>query len=130
MQLWSICLDQWCVLPVEEQMGFRTPMSVIVNITYLRSRQPVITASEYLRLHGQDPESESRSGFWPRQAYHTHPNIFETNKTKTPSLFVMGNHWYNPADMARVDYIPEAMKRRRGLERRPGPHNYDGSTEY
>ncbi|KAH9058101.1 hypothetical protein EDB87DRAFT_1627498 [Lactarius vividus] len=126
----AIGSDEWREMPIEKQMGFRIPISVIVNITHLRSRQPVITASEYLRLHGQDPESESSSGFWPRQSYHTHPNVFETNKTKTPSLFVIENHWYNPAGTVRVDHIPEEMKKRGGLERHPGPDNYDGSTEH
>ncbi len=123
-------LDVWGVLPVEQQIGFRIPISVMVNITHLRNRQPVITASEYLRLHGQNPESESSSGFWPRQSYHTHPNVFETNKTKTPSLFVIENDWYEPRGTIRVDYIPEAMKRRGKLKRHPGPDNYDDSTEY
>ena len=117
--------DRW-----GEQMGFRIPISVIVNMTHLRDRQPVITASEYLRLHDQNPESESSSGFWPRQSYHTQPNVFETNKTKTPSLFVIENHWYDPIGTNRVDYIPEAMRRRGDLDRHPGPDNYDGSTEY
>ncbi|KAH9173199.1 hypothetical protein EDB89DRAFT_2068949 [Lactarius sanguifluus] len=123
-------LDQWHVLPADQQIGFRIPISVIVNMTHLRNRQPVITASEYLRLHGQDPESESSSGFWPRQSYHTHPNIFETNKTKTPSLFVIENDWYEPRGSIRVNYIPEAMKRRGKLERHPGPDDYGGSTKY
>ncbi|KAH9021768.1 hypothetical protein EDB84DRAFT_1565207 [Lactarius hengduanensis] len=121
---------QWDGLPIEQQMGFRIPISVMVNITHLRSRQPVITASEYLRLHGQDPESESGSGYWPRQSYHTHPNVFETNKTKTPSLFVIENHWYNPINTTRVDYIPEAMKRRGKLERHSEPYHYSGSAEF
>jgi hypothetical protein len=115
--------DQW-----NEEMGFRIPISVIVNMTHLRSRQPVITTSEYLRLHGQNPEIESSSGFWLRQSYHTHPNIFEANKTKTPSLFVIENHWYGPAGTYRVDYISKAMKRRGSLGRHPGPG--DGNTEY
>ncbi|KAH9032232.1 hypothetical protein EDB85DRAFT_1890725 [Lactarius pseudohatsudake] len=81
------------------------PISVIVNMTHFRNRQPVITASEYLRLLGQ----ASRA----------------TNKTKTPSLFVIKNDWYEPRGSVRVDYIPEAMKRRGKLERHPGPGNYD-----
>ncbi|KAH9081639.1 hypothetical protein EDB83DRAFT_2539219 [Lactarius deliciosus] len=128
----SVCADyapmvgtEWRELPFEQQMAFRIPISLMVNITHLRNRQPVITVSEYLRLHGQSPESESTSGFWPRESYHTHPNVFETNKTKTPSLFVIENHWYDPAGTNRVDCIPEAMKRRGNLERHPGPDNYD-----
>ncbi|KAH9173184.1 hypothetical protein EDB89DRAFT_2095346 [Lactarius sanguifluus] len=126
----AIGSDEWREMPIEKQMGFRIPISAVVNITHLRSRQPVITASEYLRLHGQDPESESSSGFWPRESYHTHPNVFETNKTKTPSLFVIENHWYAPTGTVRVDYIPEEMKKRGGLERHPRPDNYDGSAEH
>ncbi|KAH9058115.1 hypothetical protein EDB87DRAFT_952861 [Lactarius vividus] len=126
----AIGSDEWREIPIEQQIGFRIPISVIVNITHLRNRQPVITASEYLRLHGQDPESESSSGFWPRQSYHTHSNVFETNKTKTPSLFVIENDWYEPRGTIRVDYIPEAMKRRGKLEHHPGLDNYDGSTQY
>jgi len=122
--------EEWRELPIEQQMGFRIPISAVVNITHLRNRQPVITASEYLRLHGQDPESESSSGYWFREWYHTHPNIFEANKTKTPSLFIIENHWYEPAGMTRVDYIPEAMKRRGNLDRQPGPDNLHGSAEY
>ncbi|KAH8991851.1 hypothetical protein EDB86DRAFT_2806423 [Lactarius hatsudake] len=121
---------QWYGLPIEQQMGFRIPISVMVNITHLRSRQPVITASEYLRLHGQDPESESSSGYWPRESYHTHPNVFEANKTKTPSLFVIENHWYNPINTTRVDYIPEAIKRRGKLERHSEPYHYSGGAEF
>ncbi|KAH8993725.1 hypothetical protein EDB92DRAFT_376405 [Lactarius akahatsu] len=121
---------QWDGLPIEQQMGFRIPISAMVNITHLRSRQPVITASEYLRLHGQDPESESGNGFWARQSYHTHPNVFETNKTKTPSLFVIENHWYSSINTIRVDYISEAMKRRGKLERHSEPYHYNGSAEY
>ena len=126
----AIGWEEWRELPIEQQMAFRIPISVMVNITHLRSRHPVITTSEYLRLHGQDPKVESSSGFWPREVYHSHSNVFETNKTKTPSLFIIENHWYDPAVINRVDYIPEAMKMRGDLERQPGPKNYDGSAEY
>lgn len=126
----AIGWDEWRDLPIEQQMAFRLPISYMVNITHLRGRHPVITVSEYLRLHGQVPESESSSGFWPREAYHIRPNVFETNKTKTPSLFIIENHWYDPTGTNRVDYIPEAMKRRGNLERLPGPENYDANDEY
>ncbi|KAI9439096.1 hypothetical protein H4582DRAFT_2142398 [Lactarius indigo] len=122
--------DEWREMPIEQQMGFRIPISAVVNITHLRSRHPVITASEYLRLHGQDPESESSSGFWPREEYQTHTNVFETNKTKTPSLFIIENHWYHSTSTIRVDFIPEEMKKRGMLEPLPGPDNYDGNVEH
>ena len=122
--------DEWRELPIEQQMGFRIPISAVVNMTNLRNRQPVITVSEYLRLHGQDPERESSNGSWFRERYHTHPNVFEANKTKTPSLFIIENDWYDPKGTTRVDYIPEAMKRRGNLDRQPGPDNDHGSAEY
>ena len=122
--------DEWRELPIEQQMGFRIPISAVVNMTNLRNRQPVITVSEYLRIHGQDPERESSNGSWFRERYHTRPNVFEADKTKTPSLFIIENHWYDPTGTTRVDFIPEAMKRRGNLNRQPGPDNHNASAEY
>lgn len=59
----AIGSNEWRELPIEQQMGFRIPISVMVNMTHLRNRQPVITVSEYLRLHGQNSEIESSNGF-------------------------------------------------------------------
>ncbi|KAI0257124.1 hypothetical protein BJV78DRAFT_12780 [Lactifluus subvellereus] len=115
----AIGLDEWRELPIEQQMGFRIPISVMINIPHLRKRHPVITASDYLRLHGQDPENESSSGYWLRDWYHFQANVFETDKTKLPSLFVIENHWYDPSNVNRVDYISPAMKRRGKWERYP-----------
>jgi hypothetical protein len=108
-------LDEWRELPVEEQMGFQIPISIMMDLPRLRERGPVITASEYLRLHGQDPEVESTNGFWPRELYHSQANVFESNRTKTPSLFVIENHWYDPPGTVRVNYIPQEMKARGNL---------------
>jgi hypothetical protein len=41
-----------------------------------------------------------------------YPNVFESNQTKRPSLFVIENHLYDPESTNRVDYIPQEMKRR------------------
>jgi len=117
----AIGLEEWRNLPYEQQMGFRIPISVMIDLPRLRERHPVITTLEYLRLHGQDPESESSSGYWYRDAYLGHPSVFETNKTKTLTLFVIENHWYDPSGTNRVDYIPESMKNRGKWERHPGP---------
>ncbi|SRR6266403_1736858 len=113
----AVGVDQWRDLPIDQQMAFRFPISVMIDLPHLRSRHPVITVSEYLSLHGLDPEIESSSGYWPRELYHTHPNVFESNKTKTPSLFVIEYRWYEPSGSNRVDYIPQAMKERGNWER-------------
>ena len=109
--------DEWRELPIEKQMAFRIPISIMVDLPYLRAHHPVITVSEYLRLHGLDLEGESSSGSWQKELYHTRPNVFESNKTKTPSLFVIKNQWYDPSGSTRVDYIPQAMKERGNWER-------------
>jgi hypothetical protein len=104
--------DEWRELPIEKQMAFRIPISIMIDLPHLRAHYPVITVSEYLRLHGLDPEAESSRGSWQRESYHTHSDVFESNKTKTPSLFVIKNQWYEPSGSTRVDYIPQAMKER------------------
>ena len=111
-------------------MAFHIPISVMVNMTHLRSQHSVITASEYLHLHGLDPGFESSNGIWLRDRYHVHPSVFETNKTKTPSLFIIENHWYDPVGINRVNYITEAMKLRGNLERHLSSETYNCSAEY
>ncbi len=73
--------DDWRDLPMENQMAFRIPISIMMDLPHLRAQHPVITVSEYLRLHEQDPEVESSTGSWERELYHSHPNVFESNKT-------------------------------------------------
>ena len=113
----AVSSDEWRELPIEKQMAFRIPISVIIDLPHLRAHHPVITVSEYLRLHGQDSEGESSRGDWQRELYHAHSNVFESNKSKTPSLFVIENRWYDPSGSIRVDYIPQAMKQRGNWER-------------
>jgi hypothetical protein len=116
--------------PVENQMGFRVPIAVMLDLPRLRTRHPVITVSDYLRLHGLNPEFESSGGAWLQESYHSHPNVFEPNKTKTPSVFIIENHLYEPAGTNRVDYIPMAMKERGGWERYSRSGNGEGSGHW
>jgi hypothetical protein len=109
--------DDWRALPIENQMAFRIPISIMIDLPHLRAQHPIITVSEYLRLHGLDPEAESSRGDWQRELYHTQPNVFESNKTEGPSLFVIGNQQYRLSDSNRVNYIPQAMKERGNWER-------------
>ena len=112
----AVGLDEWRELPIEKQMAFRIPISIMIDLPHLRAHHPVITVSEYLRLHGLDPESESGRGHWERESYHARPNVFESYKIKTPSLFVIKNEWYDPSGSTRVDYIPQEMKERGNWE--------------
>ena len=121
----AVGLDEWRELPIEQQMAFRIPISIMIDLPHLRAHYPVITVSEYLRLHGLDPEAESSSGSWQRESYHTHFNVLGSNKTKTPSLFVIKNEWYDPSGSTRVDYIPQAMKERGNWE----PHSPSQNQE-
>ena len=125
----AIGLEEWRELPYEQQMGFRIPITLMLDLPRLRGQYPIITASEYLRLHGQDPATESSSGFWSRDWYISNPNLFEPNKTKTPSQFIIENQWYDPVGSNRVDYIPQAMKSRGKWERYP-ESNITESTGY
>jgi hypothetical protein len=113
--------DEWRELPIEQQMGFRIPISIMMDLPRLRERGPVITASEFLRLHGQDPKIESGNGHWSRELYHSQANIFVSNRTKTPSLFVIENDWYDPPGTVRVDYISQEMKEREISQSGEGP---------
>jgi hypothetical protein len=121
----AIGWEEWRELPYEQQMGFRIPITLMFDLPRLRARHPIITASEYLRLHGRDPESESSSGFWLRDHYVSSPNIFEPNQTKLPSQYIIQNQWYDPSGTNRVDYIPEAMKSRGKWERYPESEIYE-----
>jgi len=113
----AVGTDDWRALPIEQQMAFRIPISVMIDLPHLRAHHHVITVSEYLRLHGLDPEAESSRGSWQRELYHAHPNVFESNKTMTPSLFVIENQWYEPSGSNRVNHIPQPMKERGNWER-------------
>ena len=97
MQLWSTRAMPWETIigvnfRLKQQMGFRIPIAVAMDLPHFRERGPVITASEYLCLHGQGPEVGSTDGVWPQELYHSQVNVFERDQTKTSSLFVIENH--------------------------------------
>jgi hypothetical protein len=107
----AVGVDDWRKLPIDEQMAWRIPISVMLNMTLLRRTQPVITVSEYLRLHNISEETETSNAHWDWHRYHLNPNIFTG---RIPSLHVIENLWYDPWSMNRVDVIPEDMKKRGG----------------
>ncbi|KAF8123741.1 hypothetical protein EV363DRAFT_1179181 [Boletus edulis] len=107
----AINSDEWRNLPQEQQMGWKVPMSVMLNLTHLRRSHPVITVAEYLRLHDLSPELELSNGQWDTQKFHQNPSVDDT-QGKPPSLHVIENGWYDPQDLNRVDRLTEEMKSR------------------
>ncbi|KIJ68468.1 hypothetical protein HYDPIDRAFT_179583 [Hydnomerulius pinastri MD-312] len=127
----SVCADQahmvnkgdaigwgdWRDLPIEQQMGWQIPITMMLNITQLRRFQPVVTTSDYLQYAGLPVTLETSSGYWDRSGYHQSPDPFgiygDASPTK-PSLFVIENAWYDPEGVIRVDELSEGMKQRGG----------------
>ena len=105
----AINSDEWRQLPIEQQMGWRVPMSVMLNLTHLRRFQPVITVAEYLRLHDLPEDLELSNGQWDTQKYHQNPSVYDTH---SPSLHIIENGWYDPQGLNRVDILSEEMKSR------------------
>ena len=105
----AIGWDEWRNLPIEQQMTWKIPITTMLNLTHIRITHSVVLMSEYLQLHGMPIEQEWSNGAWLRETYHEQPNIFSHLK---PSLNVIENHWMDPADILRVDFLPGDMKAR------------------
>jgi len=104
--------DQWRGLPMEQQMGWRIPISLMLNITRMRDAHPVILVADYLRLHGLPADREAGNGAWDRERYHENANVFSEGGEHKPSLYVVRNEWYDPRDVVRVDTFPDDLKER------------------
>lgn len=102
--------DEWRLLPYEKQMAWRIPISLMFNLTHIRETHPVVTVSEFLRLHNISADVETGRGDWDTEAYH---HISSTGERK-PSLRIIENDWYDPGEIVRVDRIPDDMRERGG----------------
>jgi hypothetical protein len=121
--------EDWRKLPIDEQMGWRIPITTMFNITHLRRTHPVIMISEYLRLHNLSVDMEWSNGAWLRDTYHKHANVFESNPQKKPSLQVIENWWYDPQGINRVDVLPKDMRARGNWSEKMGdPNNGQGGN--
>lgn len=107
----AINSDEWRQLPEEQQMGWRVPMSVMLNLTLLRHFQPVITVAEYLRIHDLSEDLELSNGQWDTQIYHQNSSVYDA-QGNPPSLHIIENGWYDPQTLNRVDRLPDEMKSR------------------
>lgn len=91
----AIGTDEWRSKPLEQQMAWKIPLEIMIDIPHLRSRHPVLLTSEYLLLQGLDPEQEKSNGSWDRFIYHS--------GKQRPTLYVIPNWVYEPDDQVRVD---------------------------
>ncbi|KII93203.1 hypothetical protein PLICRDRAFT_100474 [Plicaturopsis crispa FD-325 SS-3] len=103
--------NQWRNQPIEKQMGFRIPLTLMLNVTRLRQYQPVLLVSEYLRLHGLPASTERNNGAWDATAYHKNANIYDKSGRK-PELYKIENNWFDPTNVTRVDRLPQDMQER------------------
>lgn len=106
----AIGIDEWKDLPLTEQMGWRVPMTEMLNITRLRKYQPVVLVEEFLRLHNLSASTEQNNGAWDRFVYHTGTYLFGEYPGRHPALFVIENNWLDPGEVHRVDKIPAHLK--------------------
>lgn len=104
--------DEWKDLPVEQQVAWRIPITMMLNITHVRRYQPVLLVSEYLQLHNLPVDIEKSDGSWDRSAYHTSPSIPTDDPEQKNDLFVIENDWFDPTGTNRVDIIHTDMKER------------------
>ncbi|KZV63838.1 hypothetical protein PENSPDRAFT_589221 [Peniophora sp. CONT] len=66
----DIGMGDFAFLSEAEQTAWRLPISLMIDLPSLRRAHPVITVSEYLRLHALDPTLELGNGAWSAELYH------------------------------------------------------------
>lgn len=113
--------DEWRNLPIEQQMAWRVPISVMFNLTHLQQSHAVITTSDYLRLHNISVDLESTDGHWDVDTYHMQDTMGDTR----PSLHIIENGWYDSDDFIRVDFVPQDMQLRGGWSSEGGDASRD-----
>ncbi|KAF8555820.1 hypothetical protein OG21DRAFT_1410330 [Imleria badia] len=102
--------DEWRDLPIEQQMAWRIPISVMFNMTHLQQSHAVITTEDYFRLHNISMDVETTNGDWDIGTYH----VQDATGDRWPSLHTIENWWYDPDNFVRVDSIPQDMRLRGG----------------
>jgi hypothetical protein len=95
--------NEWRNLPIEKQMVWRIPISLMLDLPLLRTAHPIITVADYLRLHNISESVERIDGNWDHDRYHTHPNIFVPANHSAPSLDIIQNHWFDPPSPRRLE---------------------------
>ncbi|KAF9510935.1 hypothetical protein BS47DRAFT_1487135 [Hydnum rufescens UP504] len=95
--------DEWRILPMNKQMGWRVPIEIMFDFPLLRAAHPVITVNDYLRLQGLDPVIERHDADWDRDAYQY--SVSKTAESRNVSLHRVPNAEYEPFGTTRVDRL-------------------------
>ncbi|KAF8321692.1 hypothetical protein DL93DRAFT_2051444, partial [Clavulina sp. PMI_390] len=92
--------NEWRQRPQREQLGWKIPIELMIDLERARQYHPVITTREFLEIHGVDPVVEDSRGQWNNITYHN-----TTAPLTSPTLFVLLNGQYDPRGTTRVDRI-------------------------
>lgn len=99
----ALGLEEWREMPIQQQMGFKVPIGIMLDLTHLRKTQSVVTVREYLLLHNLSTSLEWSTGHWHPVNYH---------KAEPPvSLRIVTNGEYDPKPLVRVDrLLPSSIR--------------------
>ncbi|KAH7919731.1 hypothetical protein BV22DRAFT_1022492 [Leucogyrophana mollusca] len=100
--------SDWRGLPANEQMAWKIPITLMLNITHLRRTHSVLLISEYLRLHDLPTLREVSDGHWDTSQYHRSG----ANGKMEPTLYTIENNLWDPHGTNRVDMLLSDMKSR------------------
>lgn len=66
-------MGDFAYLSDDEQVAWRLPISLMLDMSLIRRQHSVITVAEYLKLHQLDLALEVLNGSWSESAYHGGP---------------------------------------------------------
>ncbi|KAI0311833.1 hypothetical protein OF83DRAFT_1270888 [Amylostereum chailletii] len=91
----EIGMGDFQYLPDEEQIAWRLPIQLMIDLPRLRQQHSVVTVAEYLRLHHLPTSLERANGAWDPVNYHLAP-------LRPTLLEIQADEW-EPEGMVRVD---------------------------
>jgi hypothetical protein len=94
----------WQNLPPDEQMGWRIPIEIMIDLEHLRKTHSVLLVREYLAMHGLNQTLESVTGKWEPELYHSGMKTSIPHKDRL-SIFSVPSEDYDPPHLVLVDSL-------------------------
>ncbi|KAI0036562.1 hypothetical protein K488DRAFT_82003 [Vararia minispora EC-137] len=113
----DIGMGDFQYLSEEEQIAWKIPISMMLDLPRLRQQHSVITVEEYLLLHRLDPAIELGNGTWDEVGYHGGPLAPTLRSLPQPEWddgFVRVDKVPNVKPAAQDDKVAQVL-RARGL---------------